>query len=237
MQEPVYIIPGKEGFKGQLLDRYLALGYYRMQHLIFTTTHTQQDTENVLLPVFWLRTVLAKLKEGKAAQAIRKKCAAFTIQIKDAEISEETEVLFALYREHVPFTTADTCRGYLESKFVLNPFHSKVIEIRDGNLLIASGYFDIGSAAISGILNFYHPSYQKYSLGKFLILLKIDYAIAHQISYYYTGYISTATDKFDYKLFPDLYSVEVYLPVEKSWVPYHFYEKDMLENYYFENLI
>jgi len=54
-----------------------------------------------------------------------------------------------------------------------------MIKIRDGAALVVAGYFDIGHQAISNILNFYHPAYKKYSLGKYLILKKIDWA--HQV--------------------------------------------------------
>ena len=68
-------------------------------------------------------------------------------------------------------------------------------------------------------------------MGKFLVLTKIDFALQHQIQYYYTGYISTATTKFDYKLFPDEKAVEVYLPREDKWLPFYFLGKEMLEEY------
>jgi arginine-tRNA-protein transferase len=94
----------------------------------------------------------------------------------------------------------------------------------------------LGKNAITGILNFYHPAYNKYSLGKYLILQKIDFALSNNISFYYTGYISTAINKFDYKLFPDVASIEVYLPVERQWLPYLTLGKPLLQeyfNYYF----
>ena len=112
-----------------------------------------------------------------------------------------------------------------------------MIEIRTGSNLIAVGYFDLGKNSITGILNFYDPDYKKYSLGKYLILQKIDYAAANSIAFYYTGYLSTAISKFDYKLFPDPGAIEVLLPVEKQWVPYLHLGKEMLENYYYTYLV
>jgi hypothetical protein len=43
--------------------------------------------------------------------------------------------------------------------------------------------------------------------------------------------LSTATEKFDYKLFPDIDAVEVYLPMEKRWVPFQHYGKEGLDDY------
>ncbi len=51
-----------------------------------------------------------------------------------------------------------------------------MIEIRDGNKLIAAGFFDLGEISVAGILNFYHPDYKSKSLGIYLLLLEIDHA-------------------------------------------------------------
>ena len=228
-----FISPGEEGFKGLMLDEFLSAGYYRMQHKIFTTHYTAFEEDGPVSPVFWLRTDLHKLKENKTATAIRKKCVPFLVEYKKAIINTEHEALYNDYRNHINFSTAPTCSEYLHAEDSENPYDSWMIEIRDAGLLIATGFFDKGRAAISGLINFYHPGYKKYSLGKFLMLKKIDYARANNISLYYTGYISVSNSKFDYKLFPDEQAIEVYLPVEKKWVRYDATGKRMLEAYFF----
>jgi arginine-tRNA-protein transferase len=67
--------------------------------------------------------------------------------------------------------------------------------------------------------------------------MKIDFALANGISFYYTGYISTSISKFDYKLFPDKEAVEVYLPLENKWVRYNAIGKTMLEAYFLNYII
>ena len=62
-----YIFPDEFGFKDKVLDDYLAKGYYRMQHLMFTTNETLLDYEGQSYPVFWLRTLIKDLKESSAA--------------------------------------------------------------------------------------------------------------------------------------------------------------------------
>jgi hypothetical protein len=63
-------------------------------------------------------------------------------------------------------------------------------------------------------------------------LQKIDFAMANNIPFYYTGYISTAINKFDYKLFPDAAAMEVFLPVESQWLPYNMLGKPLLQAYF-----
>ena len=232
INEPYYILAGEEGFKGRLLDAYLAAGYYRMMHTIFTTHYTQVVIEGAPMPVFWLRTQVQKIKENRKAIAIRRQCAPFTITIKKAVVTGEVEDLYSLYYNSIDFSTASTCYNCIHDKDMPNPFDSMMIEIRDNGILIAAGYFDLGQNSITGILNFYHPAYKKYSLGKYLMLKKIDYALANNMAWYYTGYIGTSFTKFDYKLFPDTVAIEVYLPVERKWVPYEMMGKPGLEGYW-----
>jgi len=237
MSSPDYIVPGENGFKGSLLDDFLAAGFYRMLHMLFTTHYTELDNESERLPVFWLRTQVKKIQENKTALAIRKSCNAFTVEYKKAAITREIEALYSLYHSHINFTPAPSCEACIHDNRLKNPFDSWMIEVRDGGTLVAVGYFDRGKNAITGILNFYHPGYKKYSPGKYLMLKKIDYALENDIAWYYTGYISTAITKFDYKLFPDTAAIEVYLPVERNWVPYAKLGKAGLKNYWQDALL
>lgn len=232
-----YIFPGENGFKGIVLDEYLSAGYYRMQHRIFTTHFTFLDDPEKGTPVFWLRTDLEHINENKVTKATRKKCERFEIIYKKAIITDEHEALYDLYRNHINFNTSATCSEYLHSDDSENPYDSWMIEIRDAGILVAVGFFDKGKEAISGIMNIYHPGYTKFSLGKYLMLKKIDHALANGIRHYYTGYISTSLTKFDYKLFPNSKAVEVFLPVEKRWVQYDSIGKAMLEAYFLNYVI
>ena len=65
-----------------------------------------------------------------------------------------------------------------------------------------------------------------------MMLQKWQYALAHKMRYYYTGYISTASTRFDYKTFPDANAVEVLLPLEQKWVAYSLLGKAFLADYY-----
>jgi arginine-tRNA-protein transferase len=227
-----YINAGEQGFKSFVLDGLLAKGYYRMQHLMFTCNETPLGDESYAVPVFWLRTIVSDCASGKQANSIQMKCAGFSVQLEKAYVDDEIEDLYAIYKEHVPFTVSSTCNNYLHFDIMPDPFDSMMIQIRDNGKLIAVGYFDEGSVSIAGIMNIYHPQYRMYSLGKFLMLQKLKYARSENMQFYYTGYISTESKRFDYKTFPDSNAVEVYLPTEKKWLPYHLLGKSFLSEYY-----
>jgi leucyl-tRNA---protein transferase len=235
-KEPIYITPDKQGFRGSLLDAYLAQGFYRMQHKMFTLNYMRTDYYDLMLPMFWLRTKVNHIIEGKTAKHIRKTCKNFSFTYKKAQITDEINELYRVYQNAVNFSVSETCASYLHQVDIENPFDSMMVEIKDDTKLIAVGYFDQGSDAIAGILNFYDPAYKKYSLGKYLILKKLDFALSHKISFYYTGYISTIYTKFDYKIYPDGNAIEVLLPIEKEWKPYAEFNKELLENYFYEHI-
>ena len=237
IQDQNFIIADENGFKGSALDSYLAAGYYRMQHSLFTTNFTQIDISKPPLPVFWLRTPVKNIVENKAVTALRKKCSAFKTTYKKASITKKVNDLYEKYRNHITFEAGETCGSYLHDNYFSNPFNGWMIEVHDENTLIAVGYFDVGKNALAGILNFYDPSYKKYSLGKYLMLKKIDCALGNDIEFYYTGYISTDTSKFDYKLFPDANVIEVLLHREQQWINYNLLGKNGLKAYVENKLV
>ena len=69
-------------------------------------------------------------------------------------------------------------------------------------------------------MNFYDPNYRKYSLGKYLMLLKINYAQQQQYDYYYPGYVVSYYPKFDYKLFAAESATEVFDAINDRWLPF-----------------
>ncbi|GEO10884.1 GNAT family N-acetyltransferase [Segetibacter aerophilus] len=232
-----YIAADENSFKNESFDHLLAAGYYRMQHLMFTCNDTALGEDMPAVPVFWLRTLVNQCGLNRAAKTILKKAENFSVSVQPASVDDEVESLYALYKNHVPFSVSTTCTDYLHQEIVPHPFDSMMVQVRDDDKLIATGYFDKGSQSIAGIMNIYHPDYNKYSLGKFLMLQKLQYALSQKKTFYYTGYISTGSTRFDYKTFPDPTAVEVLFPDKQEWQPYHLLSKAFLAEYYSKFLV
>ena len=207
---------------GQELDKYLHMGWYRLGQLIFTTDYIPLG--ETWCPVFWLRFRLDKVHYGKKQLALIRANREFTVEIKPLDITKETEQLYELYKNHIDFEVSPTLANYLYDGGMVgimqNVFQSEMIEVRDNGKLIAVGVFDIGEETIAGIVNIYHPDYYKYSLGKFLMLMKMNYAMKTGKTWYYPGYIAYGYTKFDYKLFLGKDAAEIFDPYNKEWVPY-----------------
>ena len=204
--------------KGSKLDVCLSNGYFRMQQRVFTCQ--AEFFGNRLCPVLWLRIVLADVRYESKQRRLLRINEKFSVAIKPFVLSEELERLYAVYKNSVDFDAPDSVETNLLDGSAQNAFASYVIEVRDGSRLIAAGIFDDGFRSIAGIMNFYHPEYRKYSLGKYLMLLKINHAQTQQKTYYYPGYLVSNYPKFDYKLFPGEAATEVFDSGSSRWLPF-----------------
>jgi len=224
-----------EQITGEVLDNYLAKGYYRWNRLIFTDNCCYDTINNMIVDVFWLRTNLFKLGNIKDL-SIYKKNKKFTVTISDCFIDEEIEELYQRYRANLNFEPSETVNLCLNGKpetLPLAEFNTKTIQIRDGNQLIAASYFDLGKLTMMDITNFYDPTYKKYSLSKYMMLLKMELGINNGMHFYYPGYLALNTTIFDYKIFPTAEAMEVYIPDHQKWYPFNDFGKEGLNPFGF----
>ena len=173
-----------------------------------------------LCSVHWLRIVLANVKYGTKQLGLLRRNEKFSVTIKPLVLSREIENLYKLYKSAINFDAPDSVESCLLDGATYTVFDTYGIEVRDENRLIAVGIFDNGNQSIAGIMNFYHPEYRKYSLGKYLMMLKINYARSQHKAYYYPGYLARNYTKFDYKLFPCEAATEVFDSGYGRWLPF-----------------
>ncbi|QJX49197.1 GNAT family N-acetyltransferase [Hymenobacter taeanensis] len=204
--------------RGDALDYYLSQGYYRMHQDLFTCRFL--PINNNLYTVHWLRIVLAEMHYGPEQRRLLRLNERFTTTIRHFQLTDELENLYAQYRSSITFDAPETVEAFMLAGATHNVFNSQVLEVRDGDQLVAAGIFDSGARTLAGIMNFYHPSYRKHSLGKYLMLLKIKHALAKQHEYYYPGYLVYNYPKFDYKLFPCLAATEAFDCETGLWLPF-----------------
>ncbi|HMU46543.1 MAG TPA: hypothetical protein PKC72_09255 [Chitinophagaceae bacterium] len=208
-----------EQLSGKELDVLLAKGWYRMGQSIFTTHYLLK--EDGIFRVFWLRYNLKKIKISKSSQRIININKRFRTSFQPMKLSDELEELYKIYKSSIDFDPAASVQQWLYGEQTTDVYDSCLIEVRDNDLLIAAGIFDKGQKSIAGIMNFFHPEYKKYSLGKYLMLIKTAYAIESGMRWYYPGYLIYGYPKFNYKLFIDKENAEIYIPEENSWSIYN----------------
>ena len=225
--------------RGDALDFYLGQGYYRMQQDLFTCQFVPFNGR--LYTAHWLRLVLARAQWGPEQRRLLARNARFALAVRPLRLTSEYEELYARYREAITFDAAPTIEDVLLGGAAHNVFNTHVIELRDGDRLVAVGVFDLGCRSLAGILNFYDPAHRRHSLGKYLLLLKADYARRLQLDYYYPGYVVHGYPKFDYKLFLGAAATEVFDSVDAQWQPFSWetvaaQSADLLANWLPEDL-
>lgn len=205
-----------EKMNGEELDDFLEMGWYRMGQSIFTTHFI--FLEESYYRVFWLRYNLNNIALSKSQKRLKDKHQQFDVSVKPLEITDEIEQLYAAYKTCVNFAGAESVHQWLFGDAPpTNVFDTELIEIRDNQKLIAVGVADWGSKSIAGIINFYHPEYKRFSLGKYLMLIKIELGQSKNIQWYYPGYLVYQRPEFDYKLCFNNNAVEVLIPELDGW--------------------
>jgi leucyl-tRNA---protein transferase len=205
------------------LDELLSMGWYRMHQTLFTCSHI--EVNEALYRVHWLRFMVSEITDRASHQKIRRRNKTFRVVIEDVNsIDAEHIYLHANYRNHIDFdgaTSIQECLFGEEPPPYSTIFDTKCISIFDTEQLVAAGYFDVGEKAAASILHFYNPAYARYSLGKFLILITLDYLKEQGMPYYYPGYVVQDVSKMNYKLFLGEDSAEYFEPETMGWKRFH----------------
>ena len=187
-----------------------------MGQTIFTTSFL--NFKNQFYDAVWLRVGLQEYKPDKKYEKLVKYNEAFEVIIQPASIDHQREELFARYKLSVPFEASPSLTFLLYGKSSHNIYNSYEVSIYDGSKLIALGIFDQGENTAAGITSFYDPDYKKFSLGKYLIYLKINYCKNLGLDFFYPGYFVPGYNPFNYKLEIGKSSLE-YLDISKqTWL-------------------
>lgn len=199
------------------MDELLALGWYRMHQSIFTSSHIGLDD---IYRVHWLRYAIHEIKNHASHRRMCTRNKDFSHTIEDFTILREDHVnLYKKYRASIDFDGAWSIQESLfgEEYQVKNIYNTKCISVFDGDKLIAGGYFDVGDQTAASILHFFDPDYSRYSLGKYLILLTIDYLKSNHYEFYYPGYVVEGVSKMNYKLFLGKEEAQYFDPETVTW--------------------
>lgn len=203
--------------RGQLLDVYLAKGWFRMGQAIFTTHFLRMDQN--FFPALWLRYQLQTGAGARIEKKIRKLLLpGLTYCTGPWVYSEEQE---ALYFEHALHTGLPIYSGLyrlMHGNSADNVYNTWQLTIHNNGQLIALGLYDRGAQASAGIISIYDGAYKKFSLGKLLMYLKMQECLRNDEDFFYPGYAVPGCDRFNYKLdiLPEF--TEYFDPVPGQWL-------------------
>ncbi len=211
-----------ETIKGEMLDDFLAHGWYRMGPGIFTCHYIFYQEE--LFSTIWLRTNLKDYRLSKSLRKIDKKNkAVFTHYIEHYAHSEELEELYrkyvATFKGKLPKSLGDYMSGSLESTV----YDTRIVKVYHEDKLIACSIIDIGQDTLASIFGMYDPDYRSYSLGLYTMMLEVEICLNAEMPYYYMGYFVPGNPRFDYKL--RVGQIEYFDMKTEKWLSYTEFEK------------
>lgn len=184
-------------FEADILDRYLEAGWYRSGKNIFTCNFLM--FKEVYYSAIWYRI---QLNQSEALlQKVNTKLKPiqrFKTVIEPFEYNIELENLYQKYIATRPFDGARSLKELLDHEKA--EYNTLAVKIFDFSRLIGVGIMDTGQKAVAGIICFFDPDYQKFSLGKMLMYSKIKWAMQQDKDYFYPGYFAPGYSSFDYKL-------------------------------------
>jgi len=210
----------------ELLDAYLARGWFRLKFGNHLFTHTKAAFENNIYEIKWVRYKLDETFLKKTLKRIQsnklKRKRKFRYLTSDFDYTKEKEALEALYRK---YRSSLSFEGHASVFSMVHPgesdnsvFKSKLIKLYDNDILIGAALVDTGAIAAAEILSFYDPDYSKFGLGIYLRLLFLEYLVSQNFQYYYPGFVFIGHPKMDNKLRVAISGLEYYDAQSDKWI-------------------
>lgn len=207
-----------EQMQPELLDSYLARGWYRMGQTIFTTHFLSFN--NRLHSAIWIRSQLNGFRFSKNQRKLmRKNAERFETHFQPSVITPEKERLFQRYREDFPGVLAPSLRDSLldsEDYNIYNTYEVQLIE-RETGRLVGLSFFDLGEESAASILGIYDPDYKSQSLGFYTMMCEVQFSLERGLKFFYPGYVVPGYPRFDYK--QRLRNSEYYDVAQDHWEP------------------
>jgi leucyl-tRNA---protein transferase len=124
--------------------------------------------------------------------------------------------LYDIYEEHSRdrFDQITSLEDFKLS-FFSNILPAKQTEFYHENKLVASGFIDISSEALSSVYFYYKTEFSYLNLGTFGVIKEIEYAKKNDLNYYYLGYYIEENKSMAYKNRFKPY--QIYDWEEKTW--------------------
>ncbi|WP_299251330.1 arginyl-tRNA--protein arginylyltransferase [uncultured Cytophaga sp.] len=210
-----------ETLTGEELDRYLSDGWFRNAQRIFTTNFLSFN--KTFYSAIWLRIQLDQLVENDTFKKLSHINKNFKITIQEASITDEKEALYESYKQGISFSASQSLHALLLGDSSRRIYNTYEVLLHDGDVLIGVGYFDVGDRTAAGIVSFYNQAYKKNSLGKYLILLKVNYCKKKQLDYFYPGYFAPNYPAFEYKRSIGKEGLQYLQLATSKWIPMNQY--------------
>ena len=147
-----------------------------------------------------IRVPVKEFTFSRSEKRVLNKNAHFTVNIIKNPVPDIS--YFNLYKEHkwrFKESEVDSYENWVSSFFA--EFNTNcLLEIKDGDILIAVTHLDVTSKIVSAVYCYWNEVYSSFSPGKFSILKGLQYAMGIGAVYYYLGYYIKENKHMAYKI-------------------------------------
>ncbi len=147
-----------------------------------------------------LRTVLSKFKQSKSQRRVIRKNGDLRMVMKRATLDDEKWRMFEAHRLRFDEYIPTSLHNFLSEQPDRVPCLCLEFGVRDPqDRLLAVSFLDVGKTSVSSVFAMFDPEFQKRRLGILTMLLEIYWAQQQGKQYYYSGYTTTGSSRYDYK--------------------------------------
>ena len=179
------------------LDCLLADGWRHFGSEFFRYNLAVYDNE--IRRVIPLRIRLSEFRPSQSQLRVLRKNADAEVTIGPVDVTREIEELFdrhkLRFRQHPP----ESIYSFLSPDPTEVPCEMLQFTVAVNGRIVASSFFDVGEASLSGIYAVFDTAESGRSLGIFTMLKEIEYARAERKDFYYQGYSYSGDSFYNYK--------------------------------------
>lgn len=147
-----------------------------------------------------LRTVLSQFKQSKSQRRVIRKNGDLRMITKHASLDDEKWQMFEKHRLRFDEYIPTSLYNFVSEKPASVPCLCVEFGVRDqDDRLLAVSFLDVGRTSVSSVFAMFDPEFQDRRLGILTMLLEIYWAQKQGKEYYYSGYTTTGSSRYNYK--------------------------------------
>lgn len=184
------------------LDLMFENGWRRAGNIFYRysyDTHEDITTGAGPLQVLPLRIPVNNFTLTKSQAKIWRKNENFHWNLVAGRPTDAHHELFLLHRERFERNVPDSIFDFISTTHESLPTRGLILDVYDGEKLIATSLIDHTPKSMSSIYAMFHPDYGAYSLGVYTMLLEIYSCRQLGNTYYYPGFAHHESSFYDYK--------------------------------------
>ena len=204
-----------EGVTPTALDYLWARGWRHFGKYFYRYSWLPQDEQ--VYHVLPLRIRLEHHQLRRIHKRIIKANSDLQVTVRPAYVDDAVEQIFHRHKQRFSHNVPESIYNFISQRPATVPCECHSISVLCDDELIGISYLDIGDEACSSVTQCFEPSYERRSLGIYMVLQAIRYTAYLNKHLYYHGYAYQEASHYDYK--KQFHGLEAY-DWKGQWLPF-----------------